>query len=79
MAFWKNIINWIVNLSRAPWWGGQVERIIGLTKQALLKAIGKMKLTQKELEIEITLNNRPLRYIEDEIHTPVLIPNLVIL
>ena len=49
----------------------------------MFKAIGKAKLTWKELEsvlfdIEITLNNRPLGYIEDDIHTPILTPNFVI-
>ena len=58
--------------------------MFGLTKQALLKANGKVKLTWKELEsvvlnIEITLNNLPRRYIEDDIHTPNLTPNLMIL
>ena len=43
-----------------------------------------MKLTWKELEsapldIEITLYNRRLGHIEDNIHTPILIPSLMIL
>ena len=28
-------IKWQFNLSRAPWWGGQFERMIGLIKQSL--------------------------------------------
>ena len=72
------------NLSRAPWWDSQFERIIGLTKQALFKAIWKAELTWKGLksvilDIEITLNNKRLDYIEDDIHTPILIPNLMFL
>ena len=64
--------------------GGQFGRIIGLTKQPLYKATGKAKLTWKQfksvqLDIEITVNNRPPRYIEDDIHTPILITNLMIL
>lgn len=31
------------------------------------------------LDIEITLNKRPLGYIEHEILTPILTPNLIIL
>ncbi|CAB4044293.1 Pro-Pol poly [Paramuricea clavata] len=31
----KNRISWQFNLSRAPWWGGQFERLIGLVKRAL--------------------------------------------
>jgi hypothetical protein len=33
-------IHWQFNLSRAPWWGGQFERLIGLVKRALYKTIG---------------------------------------
>ena len=33
-------IKWQFNLSRAPWWGGQFERLIGLVKAALNKTIG---------------------------------------
>lgn len=33
-------IKWQFNLSRAPWWGGQFERLIGLIKQSLYKTIG---------------------------------------
>ena len=34
-------IQWKFNLSRAPWWGGQFERLIGLFKNAFYKSIGK--------------------------------------
>lgn len=55
-----------------------------MTKQALFKAIRKTKLTWKELEsvlldIEITLNSGPIGYIEDDMHTPILTPNLMVL
>jgi hypothetical protein len=33
-------IKWQFNLSRAPWWGGQFARMIGLIKQSLYKTIG---------------------------------------
>ena len=73
-------ITWQFNLSRAPWWGGQFERMIGLVKGALGKTIGNGFLAWKELEevlldVEITLNNRPLGYVEDDIQLPVLTPN----
>ena len=53
------------NLSRAPWWGGQFERLIGLFKAALYKTIGNGTLRWAELEevvldVEVALNNRPL-------------------
>lgn len=73
-------IAWQFNLSRAPWWGGQFERMIGLVKQALYKSIGGAHLTWGELEevildVEVTLNNRPLTYVEDDIQLPMLTPN----
>ncbi|XP_068729069.1 uncharacterized protein [Montipora capricornis] len=36
----ENSIKWKFNLSRAPWWGGQFERLIGLFKNAFYKSIG---------------------------------------
>ncbi len=79
----KQEIRWQFNLSRAPWWGGQFERIIGLVKSALRKCIGNGMLRWKELEevlldVEVTLNNRPLSYVEDDLQLPVLIPNCLL-
>ena len=58
----RNGITWQFNLSRAPWWGGQFERLIGLVKAALNKAVGNGQLQWKELEsvllsVETTLND----------------------
>ena len=66
----KQRIDLQFNLSRAPWWGGQFERMVGLVKQALYKSIGKACLQWKELQevlldIELVFNNRPLSYVED--------------
>ena len=68
-------IEWRFNLSRAPWWGGgggQFERLIGVFKNAFRKSIGNGTLNWTELEevvldIEITMNNRPLSYVEDDV------------
>ena len=65
-------IVWQFNLSRTPWWGEQFERIIGLSKQAMYNVIGNARLKLNELEemlldVEITLNNRPLSYVEDDV------------
>lgn len=73
-------IKWRFNLSRAPWWGGQFERLIGLFKGAFYKTIGNGTLRWPELEevvldVEVALNNRPLSYLEDDIQLPVLTPN----
>lgn len=56
------------NLSRAPWWGGQIERLVGRVKRPLFKGIGQACLFWNELEevlldVEVTLNNRPLCYV----------------
>ena len=73
-------ITWQFNLSRAPWWGGQFERMVGLVKRAMYKSIGGANLAWSELEevmldVEITLNNRPLTYLEDDVQLPTLTPH----
>ena len=72
------------NLSRAPWWGGQYERLIGLVKQAFYKVVGRLSLTWEELkdvilDVEISLNNCPLTYVEDDSEVSVLTLNAMIL
>ena len=79
----KNNITWQFNLSKTPWWGGQYERLVGLVKQSLYKVIGASHLKWKELEevvldVEISLNNRHLTYVEDDVELSVLTPNLMI-
>uniref|UniRef100_A0A1I7V6C0 Integrase catalytic domain-containing protein n=1 Tax=Loa loa TaxID=7209 RepID=A0A1I7V6C0_LOALO len=59
---WKNTI------PRALWSGRVYERLIGLTKRALRRAIGRKLLKEGELitliaEIEGILNTRPLTYV----------------
>ncbi|VIP00236.1 Uncharacterized protein BM_BM17172 [Brugia malayi] len=59
---WKNTI------PRAPWGGGVYERLTGLTKRALRRAIGRKLPKEGELitlivEIEGILNTRPLTYV----------------
>jgi transposase InsO family protein len=76
----RHEIKWQFNTSRAPWWGGQFERIVGLVKQALYKAGGSTLLTWDTLQdllldVEVALNNRPLSYVEDDLQLPVLTPN----
>lgn len=65
-------IKWQFNLSRAPWWGGQFERMVGLVKRSLQKTIRNGFLTWTELEevildVEVAVNNRPLSYVEDDV------------
>ena len=73
-------IKWKFNLSRAPWWGGFFERLIGITKRALSKTIGRGYLSFQELEevlfdIENFMNNRPITYQGEELEKPALTPN----
>ena len=65
------------NLSRAPWWGGQFERLIGVVKLVMYKVIGGGQLTFEELsevilDVKIQVNRRPLMYVEDDIEMPTL-------
>ena len=75
-------ILWQFNLARAPWWGGQFERLFGVVKQSFYKSMGRAYLTFGELEevaleVEVAVNNRPLSYVEDDVELPVLTPNVM--
>ena len=64
---------------RAPWWGGQFERLIAVVKSAMFKVIGEAKLGWLELnevllDIETQINRRPLSYVEDDVQLPTLTP-----
>ena len=64
-------VEWKYIVEKAPWWGGFWERMVGITKRCLRKTIGRSKLTFEELrtvivEIEGTVNNRPLTYLYDD-------------
>ena len=52
--------------------GGQFERLVGLTKNSMYKSIGSNVFAWNEfeevlLDIELTLSNRPLIYVEDDV------------
>ena len=77
----KQNTQWQFILSRAPWWGGQFESLIVVMKQSMYKVIGNghlrwHKLEEVILDVETTLNNRPLGYLEDDIQMPILTPTL---
>ncbi len=79
----KNEIVWKFNLSRAPWWGGFFERLIGVMKSTLSKVIGKALLSFDELrrvilDTEIHMNNRPLCYVGEDFDHPVITPNILL-
>ena len=57
---------------RAPWFGGFWERMIGLTKRSLAKALGRSLVTEDVLrtvlsEIEAQINDRPLTTTSDNV------------
>ena len=61
-------------------WSPMVERMVGLVKRSLYKTIGNGFLSWKEvaeviLDVEVSLNNRPLSCVEDDVQLPVLTPN----
>ena len=63
-------VSWDFIVERAPWHGGFWERMVCCVKRCLKKSIGRMSLTFEELrtilvEVEATLNNRPLTYMYD--------------
>ena len=68
-------VKWKFIPSRAPLWGGQYERMVGIIKNSVYKTIGSSNLTLIELEevhldVEATINNRHLCYVEDYIQLP---------
>ena len=72
-------IEWHFITQYAPWKGGYYERLIGLVKTILKKAIGRRILLEDEYstltcEIEAVLNSRPLIYLDDEIRSKTLRP-----
>ena len=71
-------IQWKYIVELAPWMGGLYERLVGLTKRALRKAIGNQCLTEKQLvtvltEVESVINSHPLVYVDDDINSSIII------
>ena len=76
----KNTIEWKFNLSWAPWWGGQFERLVGVFKGAFYKVFANRMLSFNELseivtDVEVAINKRLLDYIEEDVQVPLLTPN----
>ena len=71
-------------MSKEPWWGGQFERTIGIAKGAMYKVLGRANMKFNELkeillDVEMTMNNRPLSYVEDDLQLPVLTQNMMLI
>lgn len=78
--FSGNHVEW----TRAPWWGGVFERMVGLMKKCLMKIVGQAVLTQDELLTTITgveaiLNSRPISYISTDNNEEPLTPSHLII
>ena len=73
-ALERQNVTWEFIPKRAPWYGGW-ERIIGLTKQAVKKTLGRAFISREQLEtiiveVEAMLNDRPLTYVSSDLCDP---------
>ena len=64
-------VAWDFIIEKAPWHGGFWERMVRSVKRCLKKTVGRAYLSFEEMrtlliEIEATLNNRPLTYVYDD-------------
>ena len=67
-------IQWTFTVELAPWMGGYYERLVGIAKRSLRKAIGKLLLSSEQLltilkEAEAIINSRPLVYVGEDINS----------
>ena len=78
-------VRWEFIVEKAPWHGGFWELMIQSTKRCLKKSLGRISLDFEALrtllvEIETTINNRPLTYVydaEEEVSYPLTPSQLV--
>ena len=71
-ALGRQGVDWQFIPKRAPWYGGFWKRLIGLTKQAIRKTLGRTFISLQQLqtivvEIESMLNDRPLTYVNSDL------------
>ena len=65
-------VEWQFIPKRAPWYGRFWERLIGLSKRAIKKTLGRAFITLTELqtpavEVEAILNDRPITYVSGDV------------
>ena len=76
-------ISWKYILEKSPWWGGFYKPIIGIIKNYLKTVIWKSCLRYYEVEtvlveIEHTLNSRPLTYMSEENYAESITPHYLL-
>ena len=76
-------VEWKFIPVNAPHFGGAWERMVGLTKNALKKVLGRSLISSIELttvlcEVESMINDRPLTYVSDDICDDPLTPSHLI-
>jgi hypothetical protein len=67
-------IDWKYTVEFAPWQGGVYERLIGLVKATIKKAVGRRMLDWQEFitlitEVEAIVNSRPITFVSDDIRS----------
>ena len=78
--FEKKKVEWRFILERASHWAGFYERLVGSTKRCLKKVLGNARLSYDEMhtmlvEVECTLNARPLTYVYNDVELEVITPS----
>jgi hypothetical protein len=68
----ENGITWKYITQYAPWSGGVYERMVRSVKSSLKKTVGRKLLTHRQLatvliEVEHSVNSRPLTYVTDDL------------
>ena len=68
-------VTWKFIPKRAPWYGGFWERLVGVTKTAIKKVLGRRYVSLQTLEaivveIEAVVNDRPLTFVPSETDDP---------
>lgn len=78
-----NCVNWKFITPRAPWSGGFYERLIGVLKGCLSKALYHKRVSFEELrtllvEFQAVINSRPLTYLSSDRDCEALTPSMLL-
>ncbi|XP_064082904.1 uncharacterized protein LOC135198861 [Macrobrachium nipponense] len=78
-----NCVNWKFTTPRAPWSGGFYERLVGVLKGCLSKALYHKRVSFEELrtllvEFQAVINSRPLTYLSSDRDWEALTPSMLL-